>query len=202
MIKMENLKASLSEVRKAYRLLYLYQRRVMDLVQFIGDEMGFDFISGHPWFGHPIGTASSANPNRSAWDWLPMYYYDFYFEKGEMQLGIIVQADTGFFDSDNEEKSKIEDFGDPDHAETRIVLMISNGKWDSTAVSKDLSFGKEIKQYPKGNLNIDDDQVKILAKAYNMEKLMSEDSAKQCIEDFKTFCQGREFKFESAEEKS
>ena len=55
----EEFKQTLVEVRRAYRLLYLYQRRTLDLIDFIGNEMSFTFNGGHSKFSNASGTKSN-----------------------------------------------------------------------------------------------------------------------------------------------
>jgi len=62
----------LENVRKAYRLLYLYQRRVLDLSEAVGQKLGMQFAWWGPArFDRPA--KDYANPaQRSAWEMLPL----------------------------------------------------------------------------------------------------------------------------------
>jgi hypothetical protein len=70
---------ALIDVRKAYRLLYLYQRRVMDLVQFIGDSLTFRYAGGWSWFSDNTPKGGKGSLENWAWDWINMYFYEFNF---------------------------------------------------------------------------------------------------------------------------
>lgn len=192
-------KESLVEVRKAYRLLYLYQKRVRDLVIFIKDKWNLKLEAGMPWpLYHDTGNTKGKHVNikHSPWVWLPMYYYDFFFlrknEDGStsIQVGIIIQSDTGFFDVSSEfKKPNINQFAPPEESETRIILAASNGNWDSEAIRKDKSFGKNKFVYPDNNKTIKD--VKIIAKAYPLVNFFNEDSTEQTLKDFEEFCESK-----------
>ena len=67
------------DVRKAYRLLYHYQKRVLDLVKFIGDELDFKYHGGWVKFSEQCPRNGKGALTNSAWEWLPMYYYQFHY---------------------------------------------------------------------------------------------------------------------------
>lgn len=78
---MTELKSALVDVRRAYRLLWGYQRRMMDLVQVIAD--GFDTQEFYAWspisFARP--TQLTTSPLKKwAWDGLPFYKASFLFK--------------------------------------------------------------------------------------------------------------------------
>jgi hypothetical protein len=106
----ETLEAALLDVRKAYRLVYMFQRRVLDLVeligQLIGDDIGLQFLRWCPR-GKYSGLPPGMNPlEENAWKMLPLYNAKFLFAppdtqpgkrlKGEWLLEIRVVPDTGF----------------------------------------------------------------------------------------------------------
>lgn len=190
---MENfeMKEALVEVRKAYRLLYGYQQRVLDLANFIGTHLGFKFISGNPWFSDGLPRRKSVSLKRWSWDWLPMYYYDFYFERDDLQLGVVIQSDTGFFDgvgSKKNDKLHLEQFAAPDKSDTRIILALSNGDWKSNAIWENFNFGINETEYPKGDKGISDGDIQIIAKAFSLVEFVNEQGARKCIEEFNEFC--------------
>ncbi len=82
---MENtvdLETALCEVRKAYRLLWLFQRRVFDICETIRDNFGVKFYCVGYHFDRP---ASSSPFKKWSWDMLPMSNISFLFlrHKGE-----------------------------------------------------------------------------------------------------------------------
>ncbi|WP_051287066.1 hypothetical protein [Algoriphagus mannitolivorans] len=105
---------SLQDVRLAYRLLAVYQRRLLDTVDFIFKQFS---TSEGKWYGHfsnPATNAKTLSLKSWSWDWLPMYFSQ--FKSLEQKIGvdkyylqIIHMADSGYFDVDKSAKiSKID----------------------------------------------------------------------------------------------
>jgi hypothetical protein len=79
---------SLQDVRLAYRLLAVYQRRLLDTVDFIFKQFGT--FEGK-WYGHfskPAANAKVLGLKESwGWDWLPMYFSQFKSEEKKIGVG-------------------------------------------------------------------------------------------------------------------
>ncbi|MDR7221298.1 hypothetical protein [Aminobacter aminovorans] len=103
----QTLASALVDVRKAYRLLWSYQRRVYDILQLITDEFGD--MSFYYWqtmhAGRPCN--SGTNPlNRWTWDMLPMMQTSYLFlpntvdrnetRPGQWMLEVYLSSDDGF----------------------------------------------------------------------------------------------------------
>ena len=124
------------DVRKAYRLLYFYQRRIMDTVDFIANLLYMHVESGYAIHSSgPPRDGSNLNIDRWAWDWLSMYVYEFYlgekiFEDNIYKVAIAVQADTGFDDA-NEGVTAIDvdQFSDVEKSATKIYIYIGKNIW-------------------------------------------------------------------------
>ena len=186
---------SMVEVRKAYRLLHTFQKRILDLANYIGHYWDFGFHSGHPWFSDAVFQRKNAKLDRWSWDWLPMYYYDLFFEKEvngkKLQLGVIIQADTGYYDVDTKNKNDVLSFGPPENSETRIILMASDGHWNSEDFRKNGYSSKETTEYPVGDIIKNDKGKYVIAKAYSIENFINEDLTKEQLVDFESFCESK-----------
>ncbi len=106
-----NTKELLIEVRKSYRLLYQYQKRILDLVDYIGKKYGLNYNGGYPKFSGVTPRNGSGNLNLWAWDWLNMYYYEFHFSHKKsgndtLFFSVFLLNDNGFFKNNNEKKNK------------------------------------------------------------------------------------------------
>jgi hypothetical protein len=103
----QELGAALSDVRKAYRLLWCYQKRIFDIIRLIVDE--FDDMSFYYWqtlhSGRPCN--SGTDPlKRWTWDMLPMMKASYLYlpsdvdrnstKPGQWMLEILVESDSGF----------------------------------------------------------------------------------------------------------
>lgn len=142
---MSDLPSSLIDVRRAYRLVWGYQRRVMDLVQLLEDEFQtHEFYAWTPtWHARP--TQLRTSPVRKwAWDGLPFYKVSFLYlpvgsdsnvpKKGEWLLEIRIDSDTHSFPGPRGEPDAAEF---PDASATDSVLKLvawectedTNGDW-------------------------------------------------------------------------
>ncbi len=124
---------ALTDVRKAYRLLWNYQRRVFDVVRLVVDE--FDDMSFYYWqtmhSGRPCN--SGANPMaRWAWDMLPMVEASYLFLPGgidrnatlpgQWMLEVNVSSDSGFEQNDDRTEPDPADFADAAASTSTITL--------------------------------------------------------------------------------
>ncbi|MBI6117952.1 hypothetical protein [Salegentibacter maritimus] len=126
----------LKDIRSSYRLLALYQRRVLDVVKYIGNQYNFNFTSGWSKFSNASLNGTRASIEKWSWDWLSMYLYEFNMGKREINGGtyffrIIHQADTGFFDENEKtdiSKLDISKFGNVEVASTRLFLVLTKDR--------------------------------------------------------------------------
>ena len=114
----ENLSNALLDVRRAHRILYAYQRRMLDLVHFIQSKLDMPKFRGFKHFSNPIYGRSKGHSrlniwhNMWAWDYLYSYLFEYYLGKKETgdkrhdyKLSLIQYSDTGYFDKEEEEEA-------------------------------------------------------------------------------------------------
>lgn len=99
----DQLENALLDVRKAYRLLFLYQRRILDLALTFANEMNL-----RPYcVGYGFNRPATVNPfDKWVWDMLPMYRISFLFlssssdqdypKRGEWLLDLHLVSDSGY----------------------------------------------------------------------------------------------------------
>jgi hypothetical protein len=132
MVNDDELSRALLDVRKAYRLLYLFQRRVMDLMAELSGKLGQSF-----WYWLPSGDEEailgSKNPvERSAWKMLPLFDASFLFlppgvvpssapQKGQWLLQLILCIDDGQPEGGRGEPNPVE-FADATMCHSMIYL--------------------------------------------------------------------------------
>jgi hypothetical protein len=102
----DNLEPTLNDVRKAYRLIWLYQSRVMDIIRIIRDDFDYKFYG---WISYPTKLGSSGvDPlDRPVWSMLPFYNIVLLHlppgvdpnhpKRGEWMLELYIEADDSFF---------------------------------------------------------------------------------------------------------
>ena len=187
----EEFKQTLVEVRRAYRLLYLYQRRTLDLIDFIGNEMSFTFNGGHSKFSNASGTKSNVKLNKWAWDWLQLYCYDFNFGRiinindTNIYLHIVLQSDSGFFESGAQDKLDISKFKDAEESSTKIYFVIGQ---EVTGCPISNILMEQFKANSVTNKVEVSENKKWLSKSYSLEEFLNKEAALNVINNFKLFC--------------
>jgi hypothetical protein len=192
------------DVRKSYRLLYHYQKHVLDLAKFIGNRIGFEFRSGWSLFSNNASNGKKVNLDKWAWDWTGMYGYQFYFkdetiENEPLRFAINLYSDTGFYDNlNNSDKLNVESFNPANKSETKLVFIASKGNWDWKKLFNGRSYEAE---FIENVLNKDDNIT--VGKAYKLSKFSNEESAISMLDDFIKFCKvnGLNVQRESKEKK-
>lgn len=181
------LSQAIANVRKAYRLLHDYQKRILDTVNFIGSNLNFEFQSGWAWFSKDQGNKNNKSLNRSGWDWLNMYEYEFFFGDQnvngiEFRFSILHQADTGYYDGLNSKKDSPLKFPEANESISRLIFMVGrNNYWDPRNVLSEKLRGKNLDEFSDENQNL-------FGKAYEMKCFINEDSTRKTIANFVQFC--------------
>ena len=177
----------LLDVRKSYRLLYVYQRRVMDLMKFIGDSLALNYEGGWSWFSQTAPNNGKGNLDKWAWDWLTMYLYEFHFSElkssgKKIRLSVILQSDTGFFDPGIDSKTNIDAFAPVEESETRLIFMIGMNAWHNSFDDFKDNMKKNALEYVRSK----EDSI-FLTKSFKLSQFMSEDGARKCLRELITF---------------
>jgi hypothetical protein len=126
----DHLDQVLLDVRKAYRLIYGYQRAALDVAKYFGDQLGFDYAGGQAQFGRQSPDEDKGELTESAWDWLNLVFYDCCFikktEKEEIRLSIWLFSDTGYFTSTSPAANKedITTFDRVENSGTKVGFLI------------------------------------------------------------------------------
>jgi hypothetical protein len=138
-INPEAFQAAIPDVRNAYRLLYAYQRRLLDTAQRIAQLLGRTILGGYPLFSdETYRDGFSLKVGRSAWDWLPMYDYEFYFNdierEGNIKFAIAFQTDTGWYDTDDTNQGNVsrtapDQFPDTAACQSYIYFYAGRNRW-------------------------------------------------------------------------
>lgn len=188
------IKQTLQEARKAYRFLYNYQKRILDLVSYIGQKYNFKFKGGYPHFSNMQRKSTSVELDLWAWDWLNMYYYEFLFEAKEEQEDIIhfsifIVNDTGYFDlKDKSHNDRIDTdkFKSVELSESKIILVSAKNVWDCNEWGYNWNDSQFISR-SEGKEDLGNEKI-MLFKSYNLERFQNEISAMKCIDNFSDYC--------------
>jgi hypothetical protein len=188
---------ALIDVKKAYRLVYLYTASILDAVQRISQEFNCSFYVWTPtyYLTPPRRTSPPFPPSRWAWDMIPFYNTSFLFlsegansntqKKGDWMLDIHIETDSSFeeFIESNEEPNPL-NFKPPEKAESnfylQLIYCIQPNKfnwyhfWQNT-------------DYPDEEVDVIEEYkgLRYIGRKYELSKLFTEKSLLECVADFK-----------------
>jgi hypothetical protein len=127
----EELAGALLDVRKAYRVLYFFQRRILSLLDQLSQRLGQRFYYWLP-SGDAEAIMAASNPfDRSEWKLLPLFDASFLFlpleadhnaqRKGAWLFEVLVSPDDGYPEEAAEEMNPA-DLTDPADSRSTIYL--------------------------------------------------------------------------------
>lgn len=203
-----DIEKTLLEARKAYRFLYEYQRRILDLADFISKKYDYTYQGGYSKFSHVTPRDGKGNLKSWAWDWLNMYYYEFHFDTkkvsdDDIYFSIFVINDTGFFQAKEKngkaDKKYTNTFENVEFSESKLVFVAGKNQWtNGKDVAKNNWSANEFVLEETGIYKENDNQL-MLFKSYSLEKFTDEESTLRCIEDFQKYCKQNGIEFEIRE---
>jgi len=135
--KMDNFENMLANVRDSFRLLYLFNRRILDLMNYIGKKIKIPYYGGYSKFSFSSPKDGRGNLDNCAWDWLNLYFYEFHFCIENIRLSVILQSDTGMWDADVDYLD-IEKFEKTFKSKTKLIFVFNNNDyWDFDKITDD-----------------------------------------------------------------
>lgn len=192
-MNLEELDSFLLDSRKSFRNLYIYIERVKDIIKYIDSILeGHSYISGHTQFSKIATDKTSARLNKWAWDWLPMYNYEFHFgvnTETNISFSIVTIADTGFYDTTKKNKLDIDQFGDVDQSVSKIIFCIGKNNWFKNIDPKeDLKFEAIYANNRDEYNGVIDASKYVYAHSYNLNCFLTEKDIRTNLEDFVKKC--------------
>lgn len=200
----------MEDVRKAHRLIYQFQDRMLQLMNRIANDYGLNHPIGRKRFSNPIGSTRRGNDYPEAnlriydkwvWDMLYTYEFEYYFGKVSRNnlngcLTVFQVSDNGYYLADGH---RLEE-GEDGHLSKRAV----NDFWPTSQSESYLIFAFEsfpqqghriFLKHPKNsivrlyggidNIIIEHKEANILvAKRFSIEDLFSRESVGELLEDF------------------
>lgn len=205
--KIDTLKNELVEVRKAHRLAYSYQERMLSLVNFIKAHLDGNRLSGVKHFSKPVDKVVGREELRipigmCAWDFLYSYLFEFYIyedtldDDSSIMLSIVQYTDTGFFDSKTDDKLDIAGFISPEKSISKLMFIMEHtpkGKkviWNNW---EDLRPYIENKKYASAKHKADvvypngEGKTRLLLYSIPLERFADERSSIEALKDYLSF---------------
>lgn len=206
MEKVNELKEVLCDVRKAHRLIYSYQARMLDLIRFISVKLDFGgSIQGTKYYSNdiwkPTKNAYLNIPDGMwAWDFLYSYLFEYYLGEWEVDGGanvaisIIQYSDTGFFEISGNSRTDIDSFAEEEESGSKLLFFIEkkpkkrNWVWDVDAIVNNkeyasVSHTKTVLQ-KKGSVQG--------LYSFPIERFIDEKSTLEALQEFVDFCKDNE----------
>ena len=186
----------LLDVRKAYRLLHDYQRMALDVVNYIGKQLGLTYVGGWPKFSDASPRKGKGGLDCWSWDWLNLVLYEFHFSqplKGAnvLRFSVLLISDTGYFCGEQEtlEQTNVSDFLAVEQSRTMVGFIISGKEWRDPDF---LGNKEEMKTFIEtgGNLPVEYGTVGIIGKCCNFSRLVSEEETNVLIHELIAYATG------------
>ena len=205
----ENLSNALLDVRRAHRILYAYQRRMLDLVHFIQSKLDMPKFRGFKHFSNPIYGRSKGHSrlniwhNMWAWDYLYSYLFEYYLGKKETgdkrhdyKLSLIQYSDTGYFDQDGQKRGRISEFGSEEESSSKLLFFLEYKSKDSEWEWKDGSYMEGIVLDKKVGSKKHTKEVrytstggKQILYSFPLERFINMEATLEVLREFRSYCQ-------------
>jgi hypothetical protein len=184
-----NIEATLLEVRKAYRLLHDYQRLVLDSVDYVGKQLGFEYAGGYSKFSATAPGQGKGQLKCWAWDWLNMVQYEFHFTRGGeggglWRFSILLISDTGYFcsTSDEAQKRDIDSFLPLEESATKVGFLLSAREWPAPAFMRDKEGMKRFIERD-GEMPPEHVAAGVVSGCWSLARLASEEEASRLVDE-------------------
>lgn len=214
MNNMNPIENMLADVRRAHRLIFEYQKRMLDLMQLVRNQYDFsNSPAGKKHFSMPLrNTEKFSKDNKDAninifekmwaWDFIYSYEMEYYFgEKTKnglkCSMSIFQITDNGFYLKDGFEreqeknvpedlKLKTEKFWDAEESSSYLIFVTEVCKEDIKWVFFPNVQEHIMELYGKDNdlLNIESEGCTLIAKRYPISKFFNYNSSNECLNDY------------------
>lgn len=206
---LDDFERAMLNVRRAHRLIYDYQRRMLDLIEFIRNKLDFP-----PIYGGVGGTKHFSNPlyrsNNNdyfqvskedwAWDFLPSYEFEYYLGEKETKprvnassssecyaLSILQITDTGYFDGGTDTRLALDRFATAEEAKSKLLFIFElkpKGKdwvWDINDIALNKKYCKG--EHKRTHITTIEGNKQIIY-SFAISRFVSEDSTMIALEEF------------------
>lgn len=195
MASIKDIQNALCDVRKAHRILYAYQKRMMDIVMFICQKLDFNCVKGYKFFSN--NAPKKILPGTWAWDYIYSYLYEYFLDEKEdieqnnvFRMSIIQYSDTGFFDNEKSTRTKLATFATEEESQSKVLFMLEvkpkncTWWWKTNDIINDKNYASKSHTstiLEKGNN-------KIVLYSIPIEKFLNEDATIDVLNEFCDFC--------------
>lgn len=191
------------DVRNAFRLLYRYQSRVLDIVGYIREHTLYTDMWGRRRYCNVISTRKNcpgdnyANLNVQcdmwSWDYLYNYLFEYYFGgvkigRKEIEMSVIQVSDDGYYKSlaASPTPTDISTFLPADESNSYLILTAGWKEWlrDDTESDYDRFLHRFLAGSKDLCIYINDKGHWSITKRYPMQRFSSQKEADKVLADF------------------
>lgn len=199
MESVEELKDALCEVRKAHRIVYSYQQRMMDLMLFINSKLKLDAqVTAKKWFSNRIKREDfHMYPGMLAWDFIYSYVVEYYMGENVTEdgfnyaLSIIQYSDTGFFDNTENSRTVLDTFDTEEESVSKLLFYLEvkpktkrNWLWHMSEIVYDKSLaGRNHKASIRKT-----DSISQVFYSMPIERFLDEKTTIEALNEFRAYC--------------
>lgn len=207
--QIKDFEEALNEVRKAHRLIYSFQERMLSLIKFIQNKLNLqnNGYYGNKHFGNfiPLNRRKNGlqiNLDDQAWNYIYPYVFEYYIgdldmkDNSYIELSIIQYADTGFFDSTAKHTTDLDQFAPTEKSGSKLLFFMEyvpprcKGLWETYDYTNfyimNKAYGcKEFKNeilLPKG-----EKKNKLLLYAFPLSRFINEKSTLEALQEYLDF---------------
>lgn len=196
----------LLDVRNAFRLLSVYQARVLDIVNYVKEQTTMPGIWGRKWFSNPIKVCHGSPDSDYAslkiekrmwpWDFLYGYLFEYYFgfmdsKVGKVDFSIIQVSDDGYFKTNAQEDSipDCENFATAKDSHTLLLFAAGNSSWMQSKIGENADYGNFLHKFIADEKDehivySEDKKEFFVIKKYDIQRFETQAKADQVIREF------------------
>lgn len=199
--KMKQFNDAMNDVRKAHRLIYSYQQRMLDLIYFIKSKLDFPLFLAEKRFSNDIYKKRNGYlllpDNMWAWDFLYSYMFEYYL--GEITLdnedicalSVIQYSDTGFFEKEDNSRMDLNSFADEEESGSKLLFILEikpkrkNWIWNINELVMDKQYASlkhecTIIKSDKGNIQV--------LYSFSLDRFLNEKTSLAALKEFIDYC--------------
>lgn len=204
--KLTEFNEALCDVRKAHRLIYSYQQRMIDLAYFIKTKLDLPTFLGKKLFCNDISTRNYST-NRAyvyvskgmwAWDFLYSNMYEYYLGQkaansgDSYALSLIQYSDTGYFENEEKDKTNIKAFADETDSGSKLLFIlelkpqqVKEWLWNIDEIVENKEYASI--NHKKTILRLEDGITQVLY-SFPLDRFLTEDSTITALQEFVDYC--------------
>lgn len=197
-MEQNELREALCDIRKAHRMVYAYQKLMMDLMRFINSKLGSESdFTGRKRFSNAIGRNQfTISPGMWAWDFLYSYVMEYHLggkacgENMHYDIHVVQYTDTAGYKVPGTERTKLSIFDPEEESESKLLFVVDILPNDikSTSSIDGLIFSGALLTGADGPIDLKNGGKRILF-AKSLEYFLDEKSTMKCLRELVACCE-------------